>query len=79
MISIEINVCEWEKLHEPPLWTTKIVWLNPDHIVSIEVTSEKFTGTDVNEFTKVHTTKTHYLTTEPAHELVNRFEDLKRE
>jgi hypothetical protein len=78
MISIEICFCRWEKSSEPPLWTTKTVWLNPDHIVSIEVTREKRRGTDMDKFTEVHTTKTHYKTTEPAHELVSRLEDLRK-
>lgn len=72
MINIETSVCEWAELSEPPLWSIETVWLNPDHIVSIEVTNEKFRGTDVDEFTKVHTTKTHYITTEPADELAKR-------
>jgi hypothetical protein len=75
MISIETSVCSWAKSSEPPLWSTKTVWLNPDHVVSIEVTNEKFRGTDVDEFTKVHTTKTHYITTEPADELARRLFD----
>lgn len=72
MINIEICVCRWEKSSEPPLWTTEIVWLNPDHIVSIEVTREKLRGTDMDKFTEVHTTKTHYKTTESADELAKR-------
>ena len=72
MISIETSVCRWEKSSEPPSWSTKTVWLNPNHIVSIEVTNEKFRGIDVDKFTEVHTTRTHYKTTEPADELAKR-------
>lgn len=85
MINIETSVCHWANSSESPLWSTETVWLNPDHIVSIEVTNEKFrTLTDainppdvaieggMAKFTKVYTTKTHYLTTEPADELAKR-------
>ena len=74
MISIERNFSTWKKSSEPPFWTTETVWLNPDYVVSIEVIHkdtepDAFRGT---EFTKVHTTKTHYITTEPADELAHR-------
>lgn len=76
MISIETSVCSWAELSEPPLWSIETVWLNPDHIVSIEVTNEKFRGATPHfSFTKVHTTKTHYITTEPADELARRLFD----
>ena len=82
MISIETSVCEWAESSEPPLWSTETVWLNPDHIVSIEITNEEFRGLtdainppDVDKFTKVHTTKTYYITTEPADELARRLFD----
>ena len=74
MISIETSVCKWKCSSEPPLWSTKTVWLNPDHIVSVEVTNEKRGGYSHFSFTKVHTTKSHYITTEPADELARRLE-----
>ncbi|MDB0030526.1 hypothetical protein N9E34_03600 [Opitutales bacterium] len=82
MISIETSVCTWKESSERPLWGTETVWLNPDHIVSIEIANEKFRGLadainppDVDKFTKVHTTKTHYITTEPVDELARRLFD----
>ena len=77
MISIETSFYTWKKSSETPLWATETVWLNPDYVVSIEVRyrnfdPDVFRGTDVDKFTKVHTTNGRYLTTEPADKLAKR-------